>query len=141
VTVPVSFRGTKLERVERAVAGSEAARLHVVARGKGRIIWCPLPVELSDDEMATAAVYRAALQLATIAPAAGIEVTPATGVLVRPLVFKDAILVVVSNETDREAVVRVRVPGAAQPVRITVPSERARMVLVERKTGRVVGTT
>jgi hypothetical protein len=142
VEVAAPFRGSKLERVERAVVeGADRATVRVIARGKGRILWCPLPVELSDDERATAEVYRMALHLAGVTSPAAIETTPRSGVLVRPLVFRDAILVVVSNETDRTASVQLHLPGVTQVVAIAVPAERARMVLVDRTSGKVVGGT
>jgi hypothetical protein len=138
--VAVPFRGPKLERAERAVInGVDRATVRVIARGKGRVVWCPLPVELSDDERATVAVYRMALRAAGVTAPLVIEATLPSGVLVRPVVFRDAVLIVVSNETDRDASVQVRLPGVATPVTIPVEAERARMVLVDRRTGKVVG--
>jgi hypothetical protein len=142
VALAVPFRGAKLERVERAVVdGADNARVRVVTRGRGRVVWCPLPVELSDDERATTAVYRMAVRLAGVTPPVAVETMPPSGVLVRPLLFRDAVLVVVSNETDRPASVQVRLPGVTVPVTIGVQAERARMVLVDRRTGKVVGGT
>ena len=141
----VPFRGGKLERVERAaVEGAEGARVEVIRHGKGSIVWCPLPVELSDDERATAAVYRLALGVAGVRPS--VTVTgPAgggDGVLVRSLAFDDSLLLVVVNENDADRDLRVAVTGAPwPPVRVRVAAERALMVLVDKKTGATIGTT
>jgi hypothetical protein len=158
-TVRVPFRGAKLERIERAVVeGAAQARVQVIRRGKGQIVWCPLPVELSDDDRATAAVYRLALKVAGIRPAVTVTSVgqgPAVavtsvgqgfslageGVLVRSLRFKDSILFVVVNETDVEANLRLRAEEVAQPIRVRVGAERAVMVLVDKRTGRLIGST
>jgi hypothetical protein len=173
--IRVPFRGGKLERLERAVVnGGAPARVQRLRRGKGKIIWCPLPVELSDDDRAPSAVYRAALRVAGIRPA--ITVTPARdhssrrrpasmsagqggrgpqrgsrvgvpfnlasqGILVRPLRFADSILLVVVNETNADADLRVRVDAIVRPVRVRVAAERATIVLVDKRTGAVIGTT
>ncbi len=139
--IRVPFRGGKLERVERAIVdGGAPARVEVLRRGKGRIIWCPLPVELSDDDRATSAVYRAALRVAGVR--AAVTVAPiAHGVLVRALRFTDSILLVVVNETNADASLQLRVEGISQPVRVRVAAERALMVLVDKRTGRVIGST
>jgi hypothetical protein len=172
--VRVPFRGAKLERIERAVVKDAArARVEVIRRGKGKIVWCPLPVELSDDDRATTAVYRVALRVAGIPPAvtatavgqgwqgpqrgspgvpnaalalewSGVGVPfslAGDGLLVRPLPFKDSVLFVVVNETDTDASVRLPVPGAPQPVRVRVAAERAIMVLVDTRSGKVIGST
>jgi hypothetical protein len=141
----VPFRGGKLERIERAaIEGVEVARVEVIRRGKGSIVWCPLPVELSDDERATAAVYRLALRVAGVRPA--VTVTGPTGAgngtLVRALAFDDALLLIVVNENDAVHDLRVAVTGATwPPVRVRVAAERAVMLFVDKKTGAVIGTT
>jgi hypothetical protein len=146
--VRVPFRGSKLERIERAVVGASApARVRVLRRGKGRIVWCPLPVELSDDDRATIALYRMAVRLAGVRPA--VTVTPvrqgsslaAAGILVRPLHFANSILLVVVNETGTDADLRVQVNGVARAVPVRVPAERATMVLLDKHTGATIGTT
>jgi len=149
--VRVPFRGAKLERIERAVVeGAAQARVQVIRRGKGQIVWCPLPVELSDDDRATAAVYRLALKVAGIRPAVtvtsvgqgvGVAGRAGAGVLVRTLSFKDSVLLVVVNETDVEANLRLRAEEVAQPIRVRVGAERAVMVLVDKRTGRPIGST
>ena len=139
--IRVPFRGGKLERLERAVVEAGVpARVEVIRRGKGRIIWCPLPVELSDEDGATSAVYRSALRVAGVREA--VTVAPITpGVLVRALRFTDSILLVVVNETNADADLRVRVAPLTRPVRVHVAAERATMVVVDRKTGATIGTT
>jgi hypothetical protein len=160
--VRVPFRGAKLERIERAVVdGAASSRVQVIRRGKGQIVWCPLPVELGDDDRATAAVYRLALKLAGVRPAVtvtsigqgpavaitsvgqgvGVAGRAGAGVLVRTLSFKDSVLFVVVNETDVEANLRLRAEEVAQPIRMRVGAERAVMVLVDKRTGRLIGST
>jgi hypothetical protein len=149
VQLAVPFGGSKLERLERAVvsggptagdgAGAPGAVV-TIARGKGRVVWCPLPVELSDDEAATSAVYREALRTAGVPLD---RVTAPAGVLVRPLVFERSTLLVVVNETDADATISVRLAAnanqAASSVRIA--ADRAVMVLVDRRTGQILDSS
>ena len=140
--IRVPFRDGKLERLERAVVENGApARVEVIRHGRGNIVWCPLPVELSDDEAAATEVYRFALHMARVRPA--VSVTPATpsGLLVRAMPFEHAILLVAVNETDTDANIRVQADGLPQPVRLHVAAERALMMVVQKRTGRVVGST
>ncbi|MGE5360612.1 MAG: hypothetical protein ACM3NQ_16475, partial [Bacteroidales bacterium] len=151
VQLNVPFRGSKLERLERGVmvvadpatagkAGAGGGRLLTVARGKGRLIWCPLPIELADDDAAILAVYGEALTAAQLPvhPAAG-----SAGVLVRPLIFRDATLFVVVNESDSGATVALRVSGdGSRPApSLRIAADRAVMVLVDRRTGQILDSS
>jgi hypothetical protein len=60
---------------------------------------------------------------------------------VRTLSFKDSVLLVVVNETDGEANLRLRAEEVAQPIRVRVGAERAVMVLVDKRTGRLIEST
>jgi hypothetical protein len=154
--VSVVFRGAKLERLERSAVVFDGLRaqfarganaelapaVRIVSRGKGRFIVCPLPVELADNEAATTVVYREALR------AAGLGLTAASnarqaGVLLRPLVFDEAVLFVVVNERDTDTRVALRLPGGttAAAASITVPAERAALVLVDRRTGQIMDSS
>ena len=63
----VGFRGQQLERVDTAfIPGEFAATVHRVGRGKGAILWMPVPVEISDSVDATVALYRAAFAQAGV---------------------------------------------------------------------------
>jgi hypothetical protein len=141
LSLSAGYRGEKLERVEKAVvAGTAAASLHVIKRGAGAITWCPLPIELAESADATVAVYRAVLTQAGIA--APVNVTPHdAGVFVGASRFEKAWLVVLASETSVDRRLEVRVVGAASSVTVTLPAQRAILVLIDPTTGAVIDKT
>ena len=104
------FRGGRLERVETAVIEGEAAAVRVLEHGNGTIVWSPVPVELAESPLATVALYVAAASRARLEPPlAREELDPS--LLVRPVVFRDAVLVCIVNESAREQTARFRLRG------------------------------
>ena len=138
-TYRLGYRGDRLERVEAAfVAGESPAAVHRVVRGKGTILWMPLPVELSDSSDATIALYRAATAEAGLKPVIVVESADGS-VCVGAITYADAVLIALASESGEDQNVSVSLPGgAATPVRL--PAGRAMLLLVDRKSGAVVGT-
>jgi hypothetical protein len=134
----LGYRGDRLERVETAfVAGESPTSVHRVARGKGTVLWMPLPVELSDSTDATVALYRAAFVEAGVTPSVVVE--PADGsVYVGAITYGDAVLVALASESSADQDVSVSLPGGVV-TRLRLPAGRAMLLLVDRKSGRVVG--
>ena len=134
----LGYRGDRLERVETAlVAGESPASVHRFVRGKGTILWMPLPVELSDSPVATVALYRAAIAAAGVAPTMVVEAADGS-VSVGAITYADAVLVALASESSADQDVTVSLPGGtATPVRL--PAGRAMLLLVDRKSGKVVG--
>lgn len=145
----LGFRGDTLERVETAsVHGEATATLHRVARGRGMILWLPLPIELSDSTEAVASVYRTALAYAAVRPA--VVVAPEDpGLFVGTTTFADAVLVVVASESSADVDVRVSMAPAtggntaagrvAPGTAVHLQAGRARLLLLDKRSGRVVG--
>jgi cellulase (glycosyl hydrolase family 5) len=122
-SIEASFGGWKLERVEWLDLG--APILLEKPLGKGRLLLCPLPVELSDDPDSAEAIYSQAARIAAVA-------TPAPsprGLLARRLRFPTADLWVLVNES---AETRSFPPDPG------VPSGRATLHLLERDTGKEI---
>jgi hypothetical protein len=121
----------------RSSQGESPAAVHRIVRGKGTILWMPLPVELSDSPEATVALYRAAITEAGITPA--IVVSPADGnVYVGAITYADAVLVALASESSSDVNVTVSLPGGtATPIRLQ--AGRAMLLVVDRKSGKVVG--
>lgn len=136
--VRLSYRGDKIQRVEKAVVESEGVvSISTISRGPGRIIWSPLPVELSDSVEPIASLYRYALKSAGIKPAFIVE-QPDPSILVRPLVFKDAILCAFVSESDRDSTLALTHIESNSKVTVRVPAQRVAMMFVDRKNGRVL---
>ncbi|MDB4936977.1 MAG: glycoside hydrolase, partial [Labilithrix sp.] len=123
----VAFDGLLQESVRRADKPS-------VAAVSGAVLHEPTPLELARDPEPLVKLLDAALT------AAGIPTSPGEwGLAARSLVAARAALVVVVNERPERAVRRVRAAGAAFD--IPVAALGARLVLVERGTGRVLAST
>jgi len=139
VTYRLGYRGDRLERVETAVVpGESPAGVHRVVRGKGVILWMPLPVELSDSADATVALYRAALAEAAIRPDLVVEPQDG-GVFAGATTFADAVLVALASESgaDRDLDVSLRTGPVA---RVRLPAGRATLMLIDRRSGKVLDT-
>ncbi|TJZ78913.1 glycoside hydrolase [Chitiniphilus eburneus] len=62
-----AFGGEKIARVLKGrLDGAALAQVHAQPCGAGTLLWCPLPLELSDSEDTLAALYRHALAQADV---------------------------------------------------------------------------
>jgi hypothetical protein len=158
----VRFEGEKIQRIEKAGikdqkegprARNDGPRgrnngrlvrdygLLVRNYGRGRVIWSPLPLELSDSMPALVAFYRFALAQARVSPI--FSATPRTpAVLVLPSVFRDVVLYTFISEIDRDTRMQVTDLQTTRPdlqtrrrFTVTVPAERTAMVILNRHTG------
>jgi hypothetical protein len=150
--VAARFGGEKLQRLEKnTVNGEGTARIHVIPRGAGRIVWCPVPLEANDENEPVAAFYRYALKLAGVAPIfttfrpnpkineAGAFVNPS--VLARPTLFAEAALYAFVSETDRDTELSIRHNEADKSFNIKIPAQRAALFFIDRKTGKMLSST
>lgn len=123
----VAFEGLLQESLRRAEKPSVA--------GKTGAVWHePLALELAREREPLVKLLDAALSAAAVPTSPG-----EWGVAARALVAPRAVLVVVVNERPERAVRRVNADGKAFDV--PVAALGARLVLVERGTGRIVATT
>jgi hypothetical protein len=137
----VRYDGEKMQRLEKSLiqkAGITARPLPW-PHGSGWVVWCPLPLELSDSMVALAALYRSALAQAGIAPTfTAFPRTPE--VLILPSVFRDVVLYTFVSETSRDIRMQVTHVETRSRFNVLVPAQRTAMVLIDRKTGRVLAT-
>ncbi len=135
----LGYRGDRLERLETAsVAGESWASVHRVVRGKGAVLWMPLPVELSESPDATVALYRAAIAVAGVSPA--IVVEPADGsVYAGVITYADTVLLALASESSAAQDVSVSLPGGVV-TRLRLAAGHATLMLLDRRSGRVLGS-
>ena len=102
-------------------------------------MWSPLPLELGDSMPALAEFYRTALTQARISPLfTAVPQTPA--VLILPSVFRDVVLYTFVSEISRDTRMQVTHVESRTRFNVTVPAQRTAMVLIDRKTGKVLAT-
>jgi hypothetical protein len=106
--------------------------------GKGRLLIASYPVEISEGNDATIAVYAAALRRAGVEPQyEAKQLSP--GVLARPTVFQNAVLYLFMSESGSDQPIDVRDKLTGAKIKFTLPEQRAVLVLLDRKDGKLVG--
>lgn len=123
----ITFAGSKTTVLSTAqIAGSAAWQEKQI--GAGRILFSPLPLELSDSPDVIGHAYQYALKMAGIQPIYTAGGT-APGILIAPTVFPDSTLYVISSESNQTAVTFTDVRSGAK-LSGTVQPGFAAMVLV-----------
>jgi len=118
----------------RAPAGpSGAVRL---AMGRGEILWAPGAVELASDQGAAVDLYGWALARARVTPRFAVEGADAS-ILVHAAFYRGAVLFTIASEKKESAALRIRL-GAGRVHDVTLPGERAALLLVRRRDGEVL---
>jgi hypothetical protein len=134
----LAYRGDKLQRIEKSVLKQgEVPVTMIIRRGKGKIVWSPLPVEVSDTPETTAALYRFALKESGVESVCVVE-QDNPSVLIAPTVFEDAVLYTFVSECDRDTEIKWTHGESGSSHRITVRAQRTALVFVIRKSGKVM---
>jgi len=132
----VRYEGEKLQRLEKGWLAPPVFPL-VNVLGAGKLVWSPLPLELGDSMPALVAFYKMALSHARISPLfSAVPSTPA--VLILPSVFRDVVLYTFVSETGRDTRMQVTHLESRTRFNVMVPAQRTAMVLIDRKTGKVI---
>ncbi|MBI3194501.1 MAG: cellulase family glycosylhydrolase, partial [Ignavibacteriae bacterium] len=144
--IQLSFRGNKSQRLEKAVVDQGGlsrnigtSGVHLIPRGKGNIIWSPLPVELSEQIQATVILYSLALKQANVAQIFSLE-DDAPGVLILPTIFSNAVMYTLVSETDRDTIIKLKHLETKTNIDVTVPAQRTSIVFVNRNDGKIIST-
>ncbi|QHT60233.1 glycoside hydrolase [Paenibacillus lycopersici] len=129
--LPVSFGGTRIaDSCKGLPASAEGgpAKLHDVQLGAGRLLYCPLPIELNERLEPLQAVYGQALAQA------GVETElewlhggELPGVYGRKLSFASGSLYIFVSEFGCDAAIEVRDPQSGAAYAFTLPQERTVM--------------
>ncbi len=135
----VPYSGELLERAEAGVIkDARGTSVSEFSLGSGRILWSPLPLELSSSDEPARAFYRMALRAAGCSPL--FSLTPDEGaVLVRPSVYRDAILYTLVSEAGQDVSFELsdRLSGSTHALRL--PAGRADLLLLDKTSGRAIG--
>ncbi len=117
----------------------DGATFKEMSWGKGQVFIASFPVELSEGMDATAALYGAVLRKSGIeAPFTGIA---SPGVLVRPVVMRDAVLYLFMSESGQAENVAIKDRLTGAELKFRLPAQSARLVMLGRKDGKVVGSS
>ncbi|GAA5784322.1 hypothetical protein [Chitiniphilus shinanonensis] len=118
-----AFGGDRIARVLKGhVDGAALARVHAQRHGRGTLLWCPLPLELSDSEDTLAALYRHALRQAGLQPPLRCD-RANPGVYLEKLPYAAGALWIAVNESALHETISVR--DAQRGYRFELPAGRA----------------
>jgi hypothetical protein len=134
----LSFRGDKLQRVRKSVGlGGVGSAVVNVSRGKGRIIWSPLPVELAEETEPAAALYSFAVSQAGVKAVFTLKEGD-EGCIILPVVYAEAVLYAVIPQSDRSATVTIQHAAGGTPIEVRIEAGHPVLLLVHRTTGHIV---
>ncbi|HLF15483.1 MAG TPA: cellulase family glycosylhydrolase, partial [Bacteroidota bacterium] len=136
----LGFRGNKMQKVEKFVVDGQASpEVLLLPSGKGAFIWSPLPVEVSDSMEALAALYRFAAAKSGLAAAVS-AITNDPSVLVRPVVYRDALMLVFVSDAAAPRRISGTLVECGKTFTVKVPARRSVVNLYGRRDGRVIAT-
>jgi len=136
----VRYDGEKMQRLEKVVeqASGPPVRPLNLRYDAGRAVWSPLPLELGDSMNALVAFYSLALSEARISPIF-LAIPRSPAVLILPSLFRDVVLYTFVSETDRDTRMEITHLESRTRFPVNVAAQRTAMVLLERKTGKIIG--
>jgi hypothetical protein len=110
-----------------------------VKRGSGTIFLVTYPVELAESPDATESVYRHVLSVAEIDPPFKVN-TPSPSILIRPRFFEDSTLYLLVSESSLDTTLDIRDKRSGAQLEFTLPAQRTKLVLIDKKTGTVLSS-
>src|SRR5206468_3984305 len=105
--------------------------------GKGKIVWSPLPVEVSDSVEPTVALYEFATREAGVSSKFSVGKRNPS-ILILPTLLKETALYTLVSECDRDTDLEVIHRESNAGFSISVPAQRAAIVFVRRSHGTVL---
>ena len=134
----VSYRGEKMQRIEKAVVAPGSSAGPVIVRGNGKIIWSHLPLELSDEREPLVSFCRAALRESRLRTAFTAENAGPSSLLVLPLLFGASALYVLVSEGDSAETAELTHEETGFSFSVDVAAGGTAMVLVSRSERREI---
>jgi len=139
VDMQAGFHDDTFQRIEKEIVDEEeGVGVHAVSLGKGKVLWCPLPLETSSDTAPVAALYRYALKQAGVRAVYLVDHADPS-VLIRPSVFARSVLYTLINESGQHKQVDLAHLENRARISVPLPPQRAAHVIVDRSSGQIAG--
>lgn len=122
------FEGDKIQKLDKAVLpNGSAPECQVIAYGVGRLIYCPIPIELAESDYATSwPLYLEGAKQAGLTP---VDTPVIPSLVVRRVDFCDCTLVLLVNESG------VTIPPSEDTFGLRVPAGCIALAFVDRASG------
>ena len=134
--IPLTFAFDRQQFAEY-LATADGRTMHELNVGSGKLYVTNYPVELSESLEPAAAVYRWVLVKVGITSAFTGKL-PSSGVLIRRALFRDAAIYLFVSESANDEPITVRDTETGWTFDFSLGSRRARLELIDRKTGRLI---
>jgi len=134
-TVEVSFPMAAQRALETLQIDGGRSYIEV-KHGKGTIFVVAPPVELAESPDAAAAVYRHVFWELGLESDFAVKHLP-PGILVRPEVFKDAVLYLFVSESTADQYIDIRDKLSGANLKLDLPASRTKLILLDRRTGTI----
>jgi uncharacterized membrane protein len=139
VQVQAGFHGDAFQRIQKEIVDDEeGAGVHVLPLGKGKLLWCTLPLETASESGPVAALYRYAIRQAGVRPVFSVDHADLS-VLIRPSVFARSVLYTLINESGQHKQINFTHLENQARISVPLPPQRAAHVIVDRSSGQIVG--
>lgn len=131
----LTFGGNKVHRLRKTVDGDQnPPKIRIIPKGKGKIIWSPLPVENADAMDVIEKYYRFIVQQAILPPA--IEATDKpSSVLILSVQFSNSILLTAASESDRDESINCIHRKSGKSYTIGLTAGRTALAFIDSTTG------
>lgn len=133
----LDYRGEKIQRLQKAIVAGGSPSVVEMEVGKGRFVWSPLPVENSDSFDPTVALYRHALDRAGVTPVFTAEAKD-PGILLRPTIFDTVVLYAIVSECSTPMGIKFTHMETGTTIETRIPAQRASLLLIDRKSGKIL---
>ncbi len=130
-----SFRGEKMQRLLKArPVGSTSIELKIIQHGTGRILWSPIPLEMSDSREPLEEFYRYVFSVLDIHPSVSV-VKPNPSILMLATDYRDSIMCTFVSESEKDSIITIELRGSRKHLEIAVPGQRSNIIFINRRTG------
>ncbi len=135
---PLSYRGDKMVRVLKSVPRNTPQNsMMTLTRGKGKIFWLPLPVELSDTPETIMEFYSSLLGHFPLRQPVTVK-QHSPGVFMLPTVYDKAILCVCISESDRDSTADLLHVETQNVISVRIMAQRTAILFLDRKSGSII---
>ncbi|MDO8685629.1 MAG: beta-galactosidase [Clostridiales bacterium] len=139
----VAFEGQKTGWVDKETVSdleqelNGTNELNEINLGKGKIIWCPLPIEMNMNDEVIEAIYQKAIGISHVKNDIRILNSDIPGIFIKKLKFTAGCIYILVSETGSNTQVEFEDNETGYKADVMIQSERAMLLAVDKE-GRII---